>query len=105
LESGHTGIWVPAARIDHHITRARQSVSYVKKYFFGHGEFGAHRALQAGTATKHSLLLHHTPRAVGNFVLYHISHGILPSRLWLRRLTNLGSHLGAISYTLRYRRS
>jgi glycosyltransferase involved in cell wall biosynthesis len=102
LESGQTGIWVPAARIDHHITRARQSASYVRKYFFGHGEFGAHRALQAGTATKHSLLLHHAPRAVGNFILYSLCRPILPPRYWLRRLTNLGSHLGALDYAWRH---
>lgn len=101
LAAGATGWWVPGAAIIHHIPVARQTAAYVRRYFQGHGEFGAHLALTTRSRGHAGLLLHHAPRAAGNFALYWIFQACLPSRIWLRRLANLGSHLGALGYTLR----
>lgn len=41
LADGVTGWWVPAARVRHHIPAARQTISYLRRYFKGYGEYCA----------------------------------------------------------------
>lgn len=38
LEAGHTGWWLPDARVRHFIPRSRQSVPYLRDWFHGDGE-------------------------------------------------------------------
>jgi glycosyltransferase involved in cell wall biosynthesis len=102
LESGALGTWVPDASVKHHIPRNRQTFSYVEQYFFGHGEFGAYIKLSEGLASRSGLLMHHIPRAIANRVLYHVTKIFLPARFWLPKLTNLGSHRGAIAMARSY---
>ena len=39
LASGATGWWVPQARVQHSILEDRQTVEYLRRYYFGQGEF------------------------------------------------------------------
>jgi GT2 family glycosyltransferase len=38
-DSGEEGWWVPGARVTHFIPKARQTVSYLRGYYFGWGEY------------------------------------------------------------------
>ncbi len=38
LGAGHTGWWVPDAKLKHFIPRHRQSLSYLRRFFVGQGE-------------------------------------------------------------------
>jgi glycosyltransferase involved in cell wall biosynthesis len=38
LDAGHTGWWVPGARVQHFVPRHRQSLSYLRHFFVGQGE-------------------------------------------------------------------
>ena len=37
LQAGHTGRWIPDARVRHWLPKHRQSLQYLKTYFSGHG--------------------------------------------------------------------
>jgi len=41
LADGHTGRWVPRARVRHYIPEARQTIAYLRRYFTGYGEYCA----------------------------------------------------------------
>jgi hypothetical protein len=45
LAAGHTGWWVPDAKVQHYIPRDRQSLKYVRRVYTGHGELTG-RSLQ-----------------------------------------------------------
>lgn len=45
LAAGESGWWVPAARVRHVITRDRQTVRYLRRYFVGQGVLGAEELL------------------------------------------------------------
>jgi glycosyltransferase involved in cell wall biosynthesis len=38
LAAGHTGWWVPDAKVQHFVPRQRQSLAYLRKFFVGQGE-------------------------------------------------------------------
>lgn len=44
LTSGHEGRWVPDAKVRHYITPERQTISYLRRYWAGHGAYHAWRA-------------------------------------------------------------
>ncbi len=49
-DSGEEGWWVPGARVTHFIPRARQTVSYLRGYYFGWGEYLGRAAAPKGRA-------------------------------------------------------
>jgi glycosyltransferase involved in cell wall biosynthesis len=38
-DAGEEGWWVPAARVTHFIPKARQTIAYLREYYFGWGEY------------------------------------------------------------------
>lgn len=48
--SGREGWWVPAARVTHFIPKARQTVDYLRGYYFGWGEYLGRGAAPQGPA-------------------------------------------------------
>jgi len=51
LAAGHTGWWVPDARVQHFIPRQRQSVRYLRQIFGGQGELSG-RGFAAGNGPR-----------------------------------------------------
>lgn len=37
ISNGHTGLWVPNAKVKHFIPTDRQTISYIRRYYEGHG--------------------------------------------------------------------
>jgi hypothetical protein len=37
LAAGHSGRWIPAARVRHYIPPERQNLAYLRRYYAGHG--------------------------------------------------------------------
>jgi len=50
LAKGIEGWWVPGARVSHYIPRARQSISYIRSFYFGDGERCGHEPVEDGIA-------------------------------------------------------
>jgi len=52
LSQGHHGWWVPAAKVRHWIPRERQSIEYLKNYFYAAGRTEALLSLSESAASK-----------------------------------------------------
>ena len=50
LTEGHTGRWVPSAKVKHFIPKERQNVGYLRRYYEGHGVLLARRSGCEGTS-------------------------------------------------------
>lgn len=51
LDAGLAGWWVPQARVRHYIPRSRQTIRYLRRYFFGLGQWEA-RAMRSESNRK-----------------------------------------------------
>lgn len=86
LAAGHTGWWVPDARVVHFIPRSRQTVSYVRRFYTAQGEVQG-RALQPSNGPR----LFGRPRwmvrqALAAEARYRWSRLSAPPEVWLARL-------------------
>ncbi len=50
LQDGATGWWVPAARVRHYIPPERQTIDYLRQYYFGIGEYDGRQLAPNGEA-------------------------------------------------------
>ncbi len=87
LAAGHTGWWVPDARVRHFIPRERQSLRYLRRFFVGHGELNG-RSLRFGqyrrVLGRPRLLV---KMAIAAEARYRWSRFTKPPDVWITRLT------------------
>lgn len=97
LADGLTGRWVPTARVRHYIPAARQTLGYLRRYFYGYGEYCG-RQIEAGEGA----LLFGRPRrllrqAVESEIKYAIRRLISSPELWIEHLAAASEAWGQIS--------
>jgi glycosyltransferase involved in cell wall biosynthesis len=78
LEAGHTGRWVPTARLEHLIPRTRTTLSYIGQYFAGQARVQIYRGTQPKFSQRElsQAVLHHWLR-------WHWTRWTSPSPVWL----------------------
>ncbi len=96
LADGHTGWWVPDARVRHFVPRARQNRSYLRRFFIGQGELQG-RELRYEPAPQ----LFGRPRwlvrrALAAEARYQWSRFTAPPEVWLARLVDAATIWGQL---------
>jgi glycosyltransferase involved in cell wall biosynthesis len=96
LADGHTGWWVPDAKVRHFVPRARQSLSYLRRFLIGQGELQG-RELSYGPASQ----LFGRPRwlvrrALAAEARYQWSRLTAPPEVWLARLVDAATMWGQL---------
>jgi glucosyl-dolichyl phosphate glucuronosyltransferase len=96
LAGGATGWWVPDARVRHVIPRARQSLTYVRRFFIGQGEVqGRTKTYDAGPRLfGHPRWL--IRRALTTEARYQWSRLVHPPEIWLDRLITAATVWGQV---------
>jgi hypothetical protein len=96
LAAGATGWWVPDARVQHVVPRARQSVAYVRRFFVGQGEVqGRTRTYDPGPRLfGHPRWL--VRRALTAEARYRWSRLVDPPEVWLDRLIKAATVWGHV---------
>ncbi len=91
LAEGHTGWWVPDARVRHCIAAERMNESYLRRVWFGHG---CERALTRSGAPRSRLRL--LARALRSEARYRVSRRSREPAQWLRDLERAQGRWGEL---------
>jgi glucosyl-dolichyl phosphate glucuronosyltransferase len=99
LDSGAIGYWVPNARVEHCISRERQTVAYIFRHCVAAGET---KAFLVGT-NQAATLWFGAPRwlwrrLISEWVRYRVHRLISPAAVWVKHLRDCGQARGAIRY-------
>jgi hypothetical protein len=94
LTRGHTGRWVPGARVRHYIPAARQNTAYLRRYYSG---YAATQALLSGGL--HAPLLFGKPRwmwreVIAREIVYRLRRLYASPDIWIADLKRAGAAWG-----------
>jgi glycosyltransferase involved in cell wall biosynthesis len=106
LAKGHAGSWVAGARVQHMISPDRQTLRYVRSYYFRRGAADAKRLLEKHQEVP---LLFGRPRHVVRSVLEHrvllwLTRFTRPPRTWLTHLRTASLASGLLNHWARHAR-
>jgi glycosyltransferase involved in cell wall biosynthesis len=100
LKAGKTGYWVPQSIVYHRITRARQTLKQIGRFYEAAGETDAFQARVAAKGEQHSAmgLLRRTLRRAWQYELHRL---ISPPEIWIRAYMQYCKDWGSLRYRLR----
>lgn len=100
LQSGATGYWVPAARVEHCIGAERQTLDYVVRFFANLGETAAFRGAKeiAGVRFWFGVPRWACRQLIEGWLGYHLHRLISPAPVWMAHLKAYAMATGAIRY-------
>jgi glycosyltransferase involved in cell wall biosynthesis len=86
LAAGHTGWWVPAAKVRHIVPKHRQSVAYVRQFFIGQGEVQSREFTNANVSRTVGWRLRLWKRAITAEARYRWRRATASPKVWLDAL-------------------
>lgn len=97
LTDGLKGWWVPGARVRHFIPRTRQTTRYLRRYFYGYGQYCGRHVIGSG-----GVLLFGRPRwmwrqAIESELKYHLRRFVSRPELWIEHLVAASEAWGQMS--------
>jgi hypothetical protein len=100
LQSGATGYWVPAARVEHCIGAERQTLDYVVRFFANLGDTAAFRGAKeiAGVRFWFGVPRWACRQLIEGWLGYHLHRLISPAPVWMAHLKAYAMATGAIRY-------
>jgi len=101
LRAGKTGYWVPKSIVNHRITRERQTLKQIGRFYQAAGETDAFQAwVAANGEPQHSAaeLLRRTFRRAWQYKLHRL---ISPPEIWIRAYMEYCKDWGSLRYWLR----
>lgn len=104
LESGAIGYWVPGARVEHCVSRERQTIAYISRYFAGSGETNAFREGDHGAPHLFGAPRWLWRQMIQGWAGYHMRRFTSAAPIWVRHLRDHTYARGAIRYWRSLRR-
>jgi glycosyltransferase involved in cell wall biosynthesis len=98
LESGALGYWVPAAQVQHCISRERQTLRYVARGFAQHGETAAFREGATLSPKWFGAPRWAWRRLIEGWLLYQLTRWISPAPRWIKHMRGYNYARGTIRY-------
>jgi hypothetical protein len=94
LAAGHTGWWVPDARVQHFVPHQRQSVAYLRRFFVGQGEVQSRGFGRADVPRLFGRPRWLWKQALAAEIRYRWSRATAPPDVWLDRLIEASTAWG-----------
>ncbi len=96
FRDGLTGIWVPGAKVSHFIPRARQEVSYLKRYFHGEGLYLAGSGAKSDFPTLFGYPRWLVRRTIQDRLVYQVNRLFRTSDVWIDDLKEASKSWGML---------
>lgn len=96
LEAGGTGWWVPDARVRHYIPEQRQSIGYLRSFFYGGGQLWGRELKPSSTSRLFGRPRWLLRRAVESEVRYRVKRWTARPSSWIEDLIAASTAWGAL---------
>jgi glycosyltransferase involved in cell wall biosynthesis len=96
LSAGATGWWVPRARVRHYIGEGHQTTRYLRRYFFGYGEYLGRQMSDHGRQKLFGRPRWVWRQAIEAEVMYRFAHLVTKPEVWIEYLKTSSTAWGQL---------